>query len=202
MRSQWNWLLTAVYMISAVGAIGCCGPLRFHGCRSGCGELYVDPWINDPAHCCDPCDSCGNHQGQVCDSCRPLNYGIKTIWGYRYNGGTCGCETAGCDGVGCDSIIEPGCGCGVAGCDEVSCGFEPVCGVESCSGCAGCSGGGHGFVNDGSMLDHEPVIVDGHSILDEEGLESARIPVPRGRRIFRGSPHVAGSHSMAPAHRH
>jgi hypothetical protein len=52
------------------------------------------------------------------------------------------------------------------------------------------------------MLDHEPVIVDGHSILDEEGLESARIPVPRGRRIFRGSPHVAGSHSMAPAHRH
>ncbi len=101
---------------------GCCGPscggvangpfmLGGGGCGTqgcgeceGCGELYVDPWINHPADACDPCDKCGNHNGQSCGKCRSVFSGVESLWGYR-----CGVE-ADCDS-GCDSGCEVGCGC-------------------------------------------------------------------------------------------
>ncbi len=108
----------------ALGSSGCrlfagnCG-----GCDScsGCGELYIDPWINEPANTYDPCDCCGNFNGQSCGGCRPIFNGLKTLWGYKYNDG-CGCGGGGCDG---------GCGggeCGAGGCDS--------------GGCSSCGGGG------------------------------------------------------------
>ncbi len=97
---------------------GCpgCGPVTVGGgggCDecSGCGELYVDPWINHPADCCDPCDTCGNYNGQSCGSCRPLFAGIGTLWGYRNPA----CPS-------CDECVLPG------GCDSSGCG---------CDACAG-----------------------------------------------------------------
>ena len=125
---------------AAVG--GGCGTAGCDSC-TGCGELYVDPWINHPPDCIDPCAACGNYNGQSCGKCRSAFSGIKTLWGYR-----CGCPSgpiamtdrqfapscsAGCDG-GCDSCqIEPACGCEVA---APACGCEvamPVCD----SGCCG-----------------------------------------------------------------
>lgn len=128
-----------------------CGDPTCVGCDSctGCGELYVDPWINHPADCVDPCDSCGNFNGQSCGKCRPIFAGFKTLWGYR-----CGCDpgpvattdrsfaprcSAGC--TGCDSCsVEPACGCeGACSCGGV---FEPGCGLEPTCGCEGaCSCG-------------------------------------------------------------
>lgn len=136
-----------------------CGNASCDGCDSctGCGELYVDPWINHPADCSDPCDACGNFNGQSCGKCRSVFAGIATLWGYR-----CGCDGGpiattdrtfaptcgvGCDG--CDSCyVEPACGCeGPCDCGvivEPGCGMEPVCGVEPGCGlepACGCEGG-------------------------------------------------------------
>ena len=163
-------LFAALAVVSLTGCaamcrnFGCsdCGPVG--GCAScdecsGCGELYVDPWINHPADCCDPCDTCGNYNGQSCGTCRPLFAGIGTLWGYRnpacapcdecvFPSGcdTCGvadctgCEPAcGCEpGCGCDlCVAEPACGCEPGyGCDlciaEPACGCEPGCGCQDC----------------------------------------------------------------------
>ncbi|TWT76738.1 hypothetical protein CA13_72360 [Planctomycetes bacterium CA13] len=99
------------------------GPIAFggYGCGcsdgcgdcEGCGELYVDPWINEPADCCDPCDQCGNHNGQSCGKCRSVFSGVESLWGYRCgddcNSGqacgsyACGRACGGCDG--CDSCV-------------------------------------------------------------------------------------------------
>lgn len=118
----------------ACGPMGCGGPIvSAHGnCGSGCGdrcngcgEKYYDEWINHPPSCTDPCDSCGNYQGQSCHACRPILSGFKSIWGYRCDPPPVGCPTAGCDNLGCRGGCEPGCG------------------VESCdSNCSTC-GGGH-----------------------------------------------------------
>ncbi len=117
----------------ACGPIGCntCGSsgplmaLGSHGACSGCdgcGERYVDEWINHPPSC-DPCDACGNHNGQSCDSCRPMFDGFKSLWGYRRDCGCTACGSATCDG-GCETSD-----CGSGGCD-------------SCGGCESCGGTG------------------------------------------------------------
>ena len=142
--------------VGPMGA-GCCGPaVPGSACCNdctGCGELYIDPWINHPADCVDPCDQCGNHNGQSCGKCRSVFDGISNLWGYRCGcepcggpitlGGCDGCGAGACDtcavgcdpGCGCEScvgpVIEPGCGCEGA----CSCGVEPGCGFELGCGC-------------------------------------------------------------------
>jgi len=161
-------LLFGTMVLAAGGCVGpmgagCCGPVGFPGgcdsachdgacgeCDSctGCGELYVDPWINHPADCVDPCDVCGNFNGQSCGKCRSVFDGFRSLWGYR-----CGCPSGpmattdrqfaplraapcgGCD-AGCDEcLVEPSCGCeGPCQCGTVwepGCGVEPGCGWES-----------------------------------------------------------------------
>lgn len=131
----------------AVGPMACgpnaCGPIALgHPCGGcgncdGCGELYIDPWINHPPDACDPCDSCGNYNGQSCGKCRGVFAGIRTLWGYRYDGGcdSCGDASCGCDGA-------PACGPSCGGCDacghhDASCGMEQevACGVEYDASC-------------------------------------------------------------------
>lgn len=117
-----------------VGPMACgpkaCGPLALgHPCDGcdqcdGCGELYIDPWINEPADCCDPCDTCGNYNGQSCGKCRSVFAGARTLWGYRY-GGCDGCHKTECD---CQPTNHCGSACG--GCDacgqqDATCGSEP-----------------------------------------------------------------------------
>lgn len=102
--------------------VGCCGPMWNHGgyagacaggCNDGCGacdgcgELYIDPWINEPADACDPCDSCGNFNGQSCGKCRPVFAGVKSLWGYRCDDGRGGHCGGSCDAGGFGSD----CGC-------------------------------------------------------------------------------------------
>jgi hypothetical protein len=128
----------------AVLATGCCGPMACGpmgcgGCGSGgpivlgggcgggacngcdgCGETYIDEWINHPPTC-DQCDCCGNHGGQTCGNCRPIFDGFKSLWGYRRD---CGCDTScgsdvGCSGASCDGGCSGGCSsCGGGGAEE------------------------------------------------------------------------------------
>ncbi len=115
-----------------------CGPIAVGdpcgGCGQcdGCGELYIDPWINHPPDCCDPCDSCGNYTGQSCGKCRSVFAGVKTIWGYRCDDG---CGTCGEVDCGCDAppACEPACGCDSCIQQEATCGidYEASCGLDS-----------------------------------------------------------------------
>jgi hypothetical protein len=142
-------------MTGCVSPVGCgpCGargPLAFNNCDGcgqceGCGELYIDPWINEPADACDPCDRCGNYNGQSCGKCRSVFDGFASLWGYRCDPP---CDTAGpctlCGGGGCDGGCGAEASCGVeVGCGvEAGCGFEPACGCEPGCGCESCSSGG------------------------------------------------------------
>ena len=128
-RYRCHSLILASFLAVAALTTGCCGPMACGpmacgGCNSGplmagscggcdsgcdgCGERYFDEWINHPPTC-DPCDSCGNHNGQSCTACRPMFNRFKSLWGYRRD---CGCGQAscgGCDASGCDSGCSSGC---------------------------------------------------------------------------------------------
>ena len=99
------------FVVILVGG-GCVGPMACGpaGCDShalvtlrhspacvDCGERYIDPWVNHPADACDPCDACGNHQGQTCGHCRPIFSGFRSLWGYRKDPPPSGCHLHGCD---------------------------------------------------------------------------------------------------------
>ncbi len=120
-----SWILTC--LMTLVGAGCCCtqgmntcssystcsscptggcgaGPLLgLASCRGGCGETYVDEWVNEPP-CIDDCGYC-NSGCDTCRSGRPVRSILRLLWGTPYDGG-CGCAS-GCDS-GCDS-----CGGGV-----------------------------------------------------------------------------------------
>ena len=109
---------------AAAGNCGgsCGGSCGNDGCN-GCGETYIDEWINTPPMR-DSCDSCGNHNGQTCGSCRPILQGLKSIWGFRCDGGPAACQRCdmsafascgGCDGGGCDGGCSGGCDGGCSG---------------------------------------------------------------------------------------
>ncbi len=185
---------------------GCssCGPVSMNcgQCDScdGCGELYIDPWVNDPADCCDPCDSCGNYNGQSCGKCRPVLSGQATLWGYR-----CGPEES--SGCGCGAA-HGGCGCGAEPCDGggCSCGAEAYGGGCSCgaevygghvsaspsghSGCSSCNGG----LSSVAAPHQQQVIVmeDGRRVMGTvtESIKPAYRP-ERTRKIFRPKAHIA-----------
>jgi hypothetical protein len=140
-KSRFCWLLMSLLSLASVGC--CCtqglttcnscdgrmcasGPLAsLASCRSGCGEVYVDEWLNSPP-CIDDCGygncgTCGPRNG------RPLLSFARMIVGLPFNAG-CG----GCDG-GCSS-------CGVEG------GY--VASAPSSCNCGGSHGGSvyHGTV--------------------------------------------------------
>jgi hypothetical protein len=156
---------------------GSCGG-GCNGC-DGCGETYIDEWINHPPSC-DSCDSCGNHDGQTCSSCRPIFDGFKSLWGYRRDGG---CDS-GCNG-----------GCGLA-----SCGSEPSC-DSGCGGCSSC-GGGDGHYASGEMdhhyVDSSHAIPMPHQTTSAPQIVEAKPAIKpyqpqRTKQIFRPKNSVAGS---------
>ena len=211
----WIWLACGL-----VASIGCVGPIGHGGCGSnacgpnacgpgacghggcgsgcsGCGELYIDPWINDPADCCDPCDCCGNHNGQSCGKCRSIFSGAKCLWGYRCgNEGACGdasCDGA-CDG-GCDAGCgaAPNCGCDGLGCGECArgyleldhgCGCESACdcGVEAACGIEYAASPMPPMAGPGLQMSSEDGYVGGDQIATPRVVESYR--PSRERRIF------------------
>ncbi len=153
----------------AIVATGCCGPLACGplgyghgcagGCAGGCGECYIDPWINEPASC-DPCDSCGNYNGQSCGACRPVFGCVASLWGYRYDAGCC-------DGHGCSSCDS--------GCDA--------------GGDCGCGSHGGHEVYGGPMEYHGPIVTGqptplGGSIVEGEVIQEPYAPA-RSKQIFR-----------------
>ncbi|QDT10330.1 hypothetical protein [Planctomycetes bacterium K23_9] len=201
---------------------GCCGPASasHSDACTGCGELYVDPWINHPADCVDPCDTCGNFNGQSCGKCRPIFGGIRSLWGYRcgddceecvgpvcFNGrcgalnggGGCGCDggcSGGCDG-GCDS---GGCSCGSevvgpsCGC-EAACGCEPSCGFEPACGLETIHSGEVLYGDNGGQIINEgEYIVEGqptpHRSVEIQPADQPYKP-ERSRKIFNPRPRVA-----------
>lgn len=69
-------------------------------CRSGCGEVYVDEWLNTP-----PCiDDCGFSNCQTCRprSCRPVLSFVRLVFGMPLRGGCGGCDS------GCSSCSSGG----------------------------------------------------------------------------------------------
>lgn len=148
---------TGAYGTSACGyGTSACGSACGDGCGpcGGCGELYIDPWINEPADCCDPCDSCGNFNGQSCGKCRSVFAGVKSLWGYKCDDGY-GCDSGSCGGScgGCDSGS-----CG--GCDSGSCGGDCGCGSSHEDGIYHSYSGGE-VIGDGMVSDGESIIETG-----------------------------------------
>ena len=188
---------------------GCEGPLVVSNCSdcTGCGELYIDPWINHPADCVDPCDMCGNYNGQSCGRCRPMFEGIRSLWGYRC--GDCGpCDAPGCEiECGCGALsscgAEVACGCDAAG--DCSCGAEiigPSCGCDwgdpccgsNCGGCSSCSGGETVHQDEGEIIYEGEYLGETHN--SSSGVvEIDRADKPfkpeRTRKIFNPRPRVA-----------
>ncbi len=194
-------LSTLLVLTGCVGPMGC-GPMAggCGGCDScsGCGELYIDPWINEPADQCDPCDCCGNFNGQSCGRCRPMFSGIKSLWGYKCDGG---CDS-GCDG-GCNAEVgcgaEAGCGCGAGGCDG---GCDSGCGAGGCSsgGCSSCGGGDfHGAINYShggeSYVQGRPSMV--HDAVVEVSPRGQAYHPSHTRKIFKPKNNIAGSPTPA-----
>ncbi len=143
-----NRLSIAIFCTALLWSTGCVGPMACRpgggcgpacgttcdgcgGCE-GCGELYIDPWINHPADCCDPCDCCGNYNGQSCGKCRSIFDGFHSLWGYRCDAGCTECGSAACGG---------GCGLAHSACCDTGCDSCVGCG-PSCNGCDTCHGGG------------------------------------------------------------
>lgn len=79
-------------LIGFEGAGGCnsCGAGKLSG--AGCGELYVDEWLNEPP----TVDNCGCGECQTCGR-QPIRSLLSTLWGETYSGS---CET------GCDSGVD------------------------------------------------------------------------------------------------
>ncbi len=172
----------------ACGPDGSCGPIAFgtscDGCGEceGCGELYLDPWINNPADCCDPCDQCGNFNGQSCGNCRSVFSGFRSLWGYR------------CD-AGCDTGCDVGCGdCGDVGCDG-GCGLAVAGCGSSCGGCDSCHGGiSYGGTSELVRVIPEPTPA---KRIVEAGPSEAPYTPHRTRKIFKARPNVASGPPQA-----
>lgn len=174
------------------GSCNGCGNSGCSSCQDGCGELYVDEWINTPPQC-DNCDNCGNHHGQTCQACRPILSGFASLWGYRRDPGcggvstppmTCGCNRC---SSGCDS-----CGSCEGGCD--SCG----------GGCSSCGHGGGGeTMMDGEYIVEEPYAMSGSRPVPMQPTHAAQIveakpsikpyQPQRTKQIFRPKTNVAGA---------
>ena len=171
---HFGFALTMVWCTGCVGPMACgpdgsCGPVGLASCDGcgeceGCGELYLDPWINHPADACDPCDKCGNYNGQSCGKCRSVFSGIASLWGYR-----------------CGDCPPPACGCGnvsCGGCDGVALGG---CDGVACDGCDGCG------VSHGTYLSGEPTPAE---VIEIAPAEKPFQP-ERTRKIFRARPSIA-----------
>ena len=180
---------------------GSCGPVAFgnicgDGCGEceGCGELYIDPWINHPADACDPCDCCGNHNGQSCGKCRSVFDGVASLWGYR-----CG---------------DQGCGCGDTSCGG-DCGTGFSCGDGACGGgdCLACNTDSHindtqitsrngGSHNDSEVyISGEPTPSGNDDIIVESQPSQTPYKPHRERKIFRAKPEFAGRSTERPSRR-
>ncbi len=183
---------------------GCCGPAS--SCNdsacTGCGELYVDPWINEPANCVDPCDMCGNYNGQSCGRCRPIFGGIRSLWGYKC-GEDCGpCVGPVCFSGGCGALNGGG-GCGCGGSCDSACGCEASCGAEVIGPSCGCESGGCSCGGGADMLysDNGSHVIDGGEYIVEgdpmpsQGITIQPADMPykpeRTRKIFNPRPRVA-----------
>ncbi len=158
----------------ACGPTGDCGPIAFSSCDGcgeceGCGELYVDPWFNHPADVCDPCDRCGNYNGQSCGKCRSIFSGVASLWGYRCGDECCGCGDTSCGG--CDHAAGGGCGPSCGGCD-------------SC-----CQAGGEVLHVTGEPTPAAEIV--------EAGPAEAPYKPSRTRKIFRARPSVASGPPQA-----
>lgn len=156
----------------ACGPGGNCGPVAFgtscDGCGEceGCGELYIDPWINHPADCCDPCDQCGNFNGQSCGKCRSVFKGFASLWGYRCDAGCSDCVHSTCD-AGCGLAASGGC------CDS------------SCGGCDSC-----GSCDSGGLVEVTTEPTPAHPIVEAPPAEAPYRP-RRTRKIFQPRREVA-----------
>ncbi len=124
------------------------------GCNScgggGCGEMYVDEWINERPvvdNCgCGECSTCG-HQ--------PVRSLLRLLWGDRYQGG---CETC----SSCDGGID-------LGSPMINDGYEP----NAWQANRGCNcGSHHGTTVHGSPV-HGSTVHD--SSVEEEGINSGEV---------------------------
>lgn len=96
------------------GPMGCGGPLSLGSgaCGdpcNGCGERYIDEWVNHPPDCCDPCDDGGSFTTDHFGPSPPLFRGYRSLWGYRCSPPPAGCDRVACLPTGCEPTMhDPG----------------------------------------------------------------------------------------------
>ena len=132
--NQFALILLSLCSINLTGCMGmrACrtgGLGQALACSGGCGEVYVDEYINHPPVCdpCGGCDSCGGgcgtsvcggcddlgcggcgdqFTGARCTPCRPILSRLSQFWGIRYipaSDGNFGLDSGcGCDTCGAD----------------------------------------------------------------------------------------------------
>lgn len=135
-------LLLSCSSFSLTGCVGMrsCSVGGAMSCSGGCGEIYVDEYLNHPPVCdpcgsscdggCDSCgtaSSCGGGCGGSCGGgcggtdfigaqgtpCRPILARLSKFWGVKYVPASCGnCGVDGCQscGGGCDTCGDAGSG--------------------------------------------------------------------------------------------
>ncbi len=148
------------------GGLGSGVLLDLIACRGGCGEIYVDEWVNEPPtpdQCGFPCGGCGH-----CVQCQPVRNALRLLWGRPYVGAchsdVCG---TGCDG-GCSS-----CDAGYSGETYVDEGYHVTAG-SSHKGCN--CGGGHHSTHGAPM--HIPSRMNGEIIEEVPAAPSKTAPTP------------------------
>ncbi len=112
-------LTTCNSCASCDGGACATGPLGGHGsCHSGCGEVYVDEWLNTP-----PCiDDCGYSNCNTCGPrrCRPVLAFVRLLFCGDPQGGCGGCES------GCSSCSSGGAGHFTSSPSSCNCGGSHV----------------------------------------------------------------------------
>jgi len=143
-------------------------------CAGGCGEVYWDESINDPA-VCDRCDASGNWVGHR-GACSPLFVQLSQLWGtpYRASCASSSCSTGSCASgtcVGHGALINH---------------------LRGHSDCPSCQQS-HGFDHlDGAM--EEGVIQHGETI--HQGAPSHASPTPAKPRVIESDQSTAPSNAQ------
>ena len=150
-------------------------------CAGGCGEVYWDETVNDPA-VCDRCDYTGTGTAG-CGTCSPWFVRLAKLWGTPYQAS---CGTASCSGGSClghGSLVNHL--RGHRGC--ASCGAGHEVAQADCPSCQ------HGTVHETyDAHSHGDVIHEG-DVIHHGSAPSSLVPTPAKPRAIEGGESAAPS---------
>ena len=106
--------------------VGCCNSCKSTPNCSGCGELYLGDYVNDPPRA-EPCDRCGNYTGcDPCDECSRYPWNRSRARIFQSINDFVKQRDADCCNGNCGGDCDKGCGaaatCAEPACGDVGCG--------------------------------------------------------------------------------